>query len=272
MSVLKFVNGKNSRPDQLRRILDYVDDSDKCLHNFGFTMGVGVDSAYEDMRTLKMLYNKEDKRQYLHLVLSFDADINPQTGFYATYDILRHYEKKYQIYTKFHENTNNFHAHCIINSVGIDGKKFSQSQSELRDLIAFANCQLEKHGLKKIGKIFQESFERMDKFENLFWRTDNQRHEQELYEEEWGREELCEEDDLDELEEIEGEENEPSMIEPVRIVKPEERAAEEGLYEPVQPEESAPKEAICPVMIHPVMIHPVMIYPVWIEGEGEEPD
>lgn len=182
---------------------------------------------------------------------------NPQTGFYATYDILRHYEKKYQIYTKFHENTNNFHAHCIINSVGIDGKKFSQSQSELRDLIAFANCQLEKHGLKKIGKIFEESFERMDKFETLCWGTDNRRYEQESYEEEWMWEELCEEDDLDELEEIEEEENEPSMIEQVGIV---------------QPEESAPKEAICPVMIHPVMIHPVMIYPVWIEGEGEEPD
>ena len=182
---------------------------------------------------------------------------NPQTGFYATYDILRHYEKKYQIYTKFHENTNNFHAHCIINSVGIDGKKFSQSQSELRDLIAFANCQLEKHGLKKIGKIFEESFERMDKFETLCWGTDNRRYEQESYEEEWMWEELCEEDDLDELEEIEEDENEPSMIEQVGIV---------------QPEESAPKEAICPVMIHPVMIHPVMIYPVWIEGEGEEPD
>lgn len=265
MSVLKFINGKNSRPDQLRRILDYVDDSDKCLHNFGFTMGVGEDSAYEDMRTLKMLYNKEDKRQYLHLVVSFDADVNPQTGFYATCDILRYYEKKYQIYTKFHENTNNFHAHCIINSVGIDGKKFSQSQSELRDLIVFANYQLEKHGLNKIRRIFDESFERMDKFENLFWRTDNQRYEQELYEEEWVREELCEEDNL---EEIEGEENESSMIEPVRIEKPEEKAAEAGLYEPVrivQSEESVVEEAI-----HPVVIHPVMICPVWIEGEGEE--
>lgn len=193
------------------------------------------------------------------LVVGFEFFVfgNPQTGFYATYDILRHYEKKYQIYTKFHENTNNFHAHCIINSVGIDGKKFSQSQSELRGLIAFANCQLEKHGLKKIGKIFEESFERMDKFETLCWGTDNRRYEQESYEEEWMWEELCEEDDLDELEEIEEEENELSMIEQVGIV---------------QPEESAPKEAICPVMIHPVMIHPVMIYPVWIEGEGEEPD
>lgn len=135
MSVLKFVNGKNSRPDQLRRILDYVDDSDKCLHNFGFTMGVGVDSAYEDMRTLKMLYNKEDKRQYLHLVVSFDADVNPQTGFYATYDILRHYEKKYQIYTKFHENTNNFHAHCIINSYFGMERRFRLSAKNLRILL-----------------------------------------------------------------------------------------------------------------------------------------
>ena len=94
-------------------------------------------------------------RQYFHGVLSFDRGVDKKTAFEAAKDALGFFGGNFQISAVLHENTGNLHVHFVMNSVGINGKKYSQSKTDLQKCKNFFNRILAEKGMSLIGKIEQ---------------------------------------------------------------------------------------------------------------------
>lgn len=112
-----------------------------------FTDSIAVDSLYKGYRLLavdgsdlQIATDKNDTDSYypgtngqkpynlLHLNALYDLHLHNYTCFYAV-----------------HKNRPNTHTHFILNSVGLDGRKFNQSKSDLKKFKKFIESLCEKY-------------------------------------------------------------------------------------------------------------------------------
>lgn len=186
MSVVVFINGRNSEKSAVKNILSYVKRPEATLGKFIYGNGLDTEKAYEDMMIVQSLYRKKNiGKRYIHYVLSFDCGVTSEKAFDVAKEVAAYpkYANDYQYLLALHTNTNNFHAHIILNPVNVHTLgKFSQSISELDKFKEYADEILEKHHLNSIRKLedikHENSFtdEELDKrLELLFWgnRTDS---------------------------------------------------------------------------------------------------
>lgn len=152
MSILKFINGKASNTQQLVDVLDYI--TNKTSNEWIFPEMISKRTPLQDMMVIKRLYRKEEGRQFVHFVLSFDREVEAQVAKVVVKKVLKYYQGKYQILAATHFDTDNIHCHFVINSVSIrGGKKFDQSKSDLAKFKRYVNGILEEEGLKQVGKV-----------------------------------------------------------------------------------------------------------------------
>ena len=170
MSILRFINGKNRQFPQMKRILDYVMDPHKMRPEGKKGVGISCQDAFADMKFMKILYGKTGGRQYIHFVLSFDRMVDFQTAFSVCEEVLDVFNSTYQGLFAIHENTLNIHAHFVVNSVGVNGKKFRISKKDMLQFRGFINRILEKYNLRKIEKI-----EEIDEEDGIYeWDRDDE--------------------------------------------------------------------------------------------------
>lgn len=161
MSIIRFFNKSNQQPGDLIQVLDYINNEAKTPHARRYNYGVGSGSAFVDMRIVKILYRKEDKRQYFHWMLSFDRGVKREKAFNVAKEAMTFFGGNWQYSLVLHENTGNLHVHSVMNSVGIDGKKYEQSKTKLQKFKDYVNRLLIEEGLSQIGKVeeLEEIFE-----------------------------------------------------------------------------------------------------------------
>lgn len=152
MSILKYFNGRNRSLSKLKDRIIYISDPDKVKSGYVGGTGILPTTAFQDMKTIKILHGKVIGRQYIHMVLSFDTEVTPLLANEVCTEILEMYRGRYQVIFAIHENTENVHGHFIINSVGVEGEKFRQSKSEMLQFRAKINLILKKYGLNEIRK------------------------------------------------------------------------------------------------------------------------
>lgn len=138
MAVVKFNNRKSStdirRINQLHRSINYICDPRKTRKDLIGGVGVNASNALQRMEVVKNFYGKPDGREYIHFCVSFSGKPNAQTVFEVATEISKYY-RAFQVLYAVHLNTPNTHIHFIINTVCVlDGHKFSQSKSDLKDL------------------------------------------------------------------------------------------------------------------------------------------
>lgn len=152
--IIKFINGNNSDPSDLKSILAYV--SDKAKTTSELSGGYCCDSKYpyEDMLVTKQLHRKTAGKQYEHYVVSFDPDdgIDAATAFNVVSDITHHYNCN-QAFWAVHTNTPHIHAHIVMNSVSYKGNKFRQWKPQLEVFKSYINSICRKYGISTIFKV-----------------------------------------------------------------------------------------------------------------------
>lgn len=153
MSILKFINCKNRGKEALKEAIQYVLNPEKIPDNLIGGNGINLDTPYEDMETIQALFGKNTGRRYIHYVISFDEDVSEKMAFIVAEEAAAYFADEYQYVLAMHANTNNCHAHVLINVVNIQtGNKFSQSKADMLTFRSYVNDCLLRHGLNLIGE------------------------------------------------------------------------------------------------------------------------
>ena len=150
MSYFKFIH-KN--PRTLSGVISYAKNDAKTHPDLMYGFGVDPESAFEEMATVKQIWNQTDRRQYKHFMFSFDSDIKLSKNdlMDVGYKIGAYYANEYQILMVMHSNTNNTHIHYILNTVNMfTGKKFSITKRDIYNYKLYINQILQSYDLSPI--------------------------------------------------------------------------------------------------------------------------
>lgn len=136
----------------LKSSLEYIMNLEKT-QNGRLIGGINcqVDTAFEQMKETKQKFNKVDKRQGYHLILSFkEGETNPDTAFTITREFVQEYlGKEYEAIYVVHDNTEHVHSHIVFNSVSfLDGRKYRYEKGDwAKQIQPITNKLCEKYGL-----------------------------------------------------------------------------------------------------------------------------
>lgn len=135
MAIIKFANTKPS----LKKLIEYVSNVEKT----GYISGKDcmAISCYEEMIATKMLYKKEDGRQQLHLIQSFDIKdkVEPKLAHDIGMELAKYF-KGHQVLVATHTDKEHIHNHLVINSVNFEnGKKINLSKKDLEKIKEYSN-------------------------------------------------------------------------------------------------------------------------------------
>ena len=159
---LDFENAILSDPaGQLDRECKYIENDIKTIDGalvgtFNLSSG-NVREAVSEMMETKKFYQKLGGRAALHLLLSLpveESDIKNAPKLMALVkDVLKELFPDHQAVFAVHTNTDNLHIHCIVNSVGLNGKKIHQPKYFMKNVMQpCVNKYAEKYGFTKNEK------------------------------------------------------------------------------------------------------------------------
>lgn len=157
MSTLKILNGTYRT---LEGMIQYITDDGGHDNGVLFYSARGADPyrAARDMLNVQAAYNNLRGNEYMQVILSLsDEDITCQEDMLsfqqAVIDISWIMFKEYQCQVAYaiHGNTDNLHAHFVINAVRyVDGYKLQISKSALYQLKALVSDILDQYGFSRI--------------------------------------------------------------------------------------------------------------------------
>lgn len=150
MAIIKFTNSKS----ELKTIINYVTRKDKTDIDLITGKDCVANSCFEEMKSVKEFYNKNDGRQYIHIVQSFSP--KDDLDYQKAHEIgmkLANYFKGFQVIVATHTDREHIHNHLIINSVNFkNGKKFNQSKNDMQKVKDYSDKLCKKTGLGIIEK------------------------------------------------------------------------------------------------------------------------
>lgn len=140
IAIISFTNyPKGQNRPCMAAVMEYTKREEKTLWQ-GQSLVSGIncrpESVYDDFLSTKLLYHKNDKILFFHMVQSFPkgADVNPVTAHAAAMELGKYFEGR-EVLVCTHTDRGHVHSHFIINSVSLeDGKKLHISEPELVEL------------------------------------------------------------------------------------------------------------------------------------------
>lgn len=140
IAIISFTNyPKGQNRHCMAAIMAYTKREKKTLWQ-GQSLVSGIncrtESVYDDFLSTKLLYHKDDKTLFFHMVQSFPkgADVNPVTAHAAAMELGKYFEGR-EVLVCTHTDRGHVHSHFIINSVSLeDGRKLHISEPELVEL------------------------------------------------------------------------------------------------------------------------------------------
>lgn len=139
--------------DNINRLLKYISNPIKT-RNGELVSGkdCSPNTCYEEMQSIKELYNKKDGITAFHFMQSFSTD--DDLSYEKAHEIGRkfaEYFEGYQVLFATHTDKAHIHTHFVINTVSFeDGKKLHLSKNDLVKIKEFSNKLCEENGLKTI--------------------------------------------------------------------------------------------------------------------------
>lgn len=137
IAIISFTNyPKGQNRHCMAAVMEYTKREEKTLWQ-GQSLVSGIscrpESVYDDFLGTKLLYHKDDKILFFHMVQSFPkgADVNPVTAHAAAMELGKYFEGR-EVLVCTHTDRGHVHSHFIINNVSLeDGKKLHISEPEL---------------------------------------------------------------------------------------------------------------------------------------------
>ncbi len=147
MAIVKFV----ASGCPMNNIFPYVMNREKTDENLISGINCSPDTVLQEFTFVKKQFKKEDGRTYVHIVQAFspDDDLTPELA----HEIglrFADYFGGFQALVATHRNTDHIHNHIILNSVNMEtGKKFHQSDAEMRQVKEYSNRLCRRYGLSE---------------------------------------------------------------------------------------------------------------------------
>jgi hypothetical protein len=137
IAIISFTNyPKGQNRPCMAAVMAYTKREEKTLWQ-GQPLVSGIncrpESVYDDFLSTKLLYHKDDKTLFFHMVQSFPkgADVDPVTAHAAAMELGKYFDGR-EVLVCTHTDRGHVHSHFIINSVSLeDGKKLHISEPEL---------------------------------------------------------------------------------------------------------------------------------------------
>ncbi len=135
---LKYIVNPNKTDERI------LISSNKCSQNESI--------AIKEMTALKKQYEKEDGIQGIHFIQSFaPGEVDGETAHQAGKEWAEKFlDSNYQYILTTHVDRNHIHNHIVINSVGLDGRKFNACRHSLEDIRIYSDLMCREHGLSVI--------------------------------------------------------------------------------------------------------------------------
>lgn len=146
MAIIKFVNTK----PKLETLINYVTKDSKIFAVDG--KDCMVESALEEMTSVKKAFQKEGGREFIHIIQSFSAkdNITPE----KVHELgmkLAEYFKNYQVLVATHIDKKHLHSHLVVNSVNFEtGQKYQQSKQQMEEIKEYSRKLCVEAGLQVI--------------------------------------------------------------------------------------------------------------------------
>lgn len=132
MAIIEAISSKAN----LKTIINYVTQDKKTKANLITGKDCLAESSLEEMLYIKELYNKNNGRQYIHIIQSFDPKDNLSAD--QVHNTSIRLAKKfngYQVLVATHIDKKHLHNHLVVNSVSFEnGYKIQMSKKNLQDL------------------------------------------------------------------------------------------------------------------------------------------
>ena len=140
----------------LKNAINYISNPEKTEDKKNiFGINCNPEKAYDEFLELKKAYNKMDKRQGYHFILSFspEDDVSPELCNKITKEFCeRYFKNRYQIVVATHNDQKHMHSHMIFNSVALDnGLKYHYKNGDWKKFIMpIVNELCEKYNLSTL--------------------------------------------------------------------------------------------------------------------------
>lgn len=112
-------------------------------------------TAYEEFRNTKKLFNKNDGAQYFHFVQSHPSgyDISPELALEIAREFAEEAFESFQCVIACHTDAPHIHCHFIVNSVSCeDGHKFRSNKFSLKAMRELSDEICQRHGVVTLDK------------------------------------------------------------------------------------------------------------------------
>ncbi len=132
MAIIEAISSKAN----LKRIINYVTQDKKTNINLVAGKDCLAESCSEEMQYIKNLYHKNNGRQYIHIIQSFDPkdNLKPNQVHNAGLDLANTFTG-FQVLVATHIDKSHLHNHLIVNSVSFEnGYKIQMSKKDLQYL------------------------------------------------------------------------------------------------------------------------------------------
>lgn len=168
MAIIKAINSRAS----IGKIINYITKDEKTKQKLITGINCIPENAIDEMKAIKIQWKKEAGRQYKHYIQSFNPT-DKITSEMAHEIGLKWIDQKrfkgFQVVMATHIDRNHIHNHFVLNSVSFEnGKKFTESKSDLQALKDYSNQLSQANGLtvpKKSEDVFT-SFD-MKKYQTI---------------------------------------------------------------------------------------------------------
>ena len=149
MAIIKVLTRKNN----IKGLIEYVQNPNKTKNGLLVSgKDCSVPTCYDEMETVKNIFNKKDGYTAFHFVQSFSPKDN--LSYEKAHEIglqFAEYFKGFQVLVATHTDKQHLHNHLVINSVSFEnGKKFHIGKKDLEKIKNFSNKLCEENGLSTI--------------------------------------------------------------------------------------------------------------------------
>lgn len=151
MSIYRFISSRSTELAYLKRITEYITDSDKVPPGAIGSTCFPARLWYDMTVAHKKLVGNEHKRQYQHSVLSFADDDkvkDVEKALRIGMDVANLFKDLPTLYS-VHTNTPHIHLHFVNSATMLNRKQFGFSRSAFSDFMNKVGDLLEKYGCKR---------------------------------------------------------------------------------------------------------------------------